>query len=97
VVIAHGAGEHSGRYEHVRVRLVAEGYAVYAIEHRGHRRSDGPRALIDRISSAVADLHTLVTMAASRHSGAAVSLLGHSIAARFRCATRSTTRSASVA
>jgi len=35
VVIAHGAGEHSDRYEHVAARLVAEGYAVYAIEHRG--------------------------------------------------------------
>jgi acylglycerol lipase len=79
VVIAHGAGEHSGRYEHVAERLVAEGYAVYAIDHRGHGRSDGPRALIDRMSNAVADVHTLVTLAASRHPGAGVFLLGHSM------------------
>jgi alpha-beta hydrolase superfamily lysophospholipase len=79
VVMAHGAGEHSGRYEHVAGRLVAEGYAVYAIDHRGHGRSGGPRALIDRMSNAVADLHTLVTLAVSRHPGAAVFLLGHSM------------------
>jgi acylglycerol lipase len=79
VAIAHGAGEHSGRYEHVAGRLVAEGYAVYSLDHRGHGRSGGPRALIDHMPDAVADLHTLVTLAASRHPGAAVFLLGHSM------------------
>jgi acylglycerol lipase len=81
VVIAHGAGEHSGRYPHVAGRLVAEGYAVYAIEHRGHGRSGGPRALIDRIANAVEDLDALVVLAAERHPGAAVFLLGHSMGA----------------
>ena len=79
VVIAHGAGEHSGRYAHVAQRLVDEGYAVYAIEHRGHGRSQGPRALIDRIDNAVADLDKLVAIAADAHPGAPVFLLGHSM------------------
>ena len=39
VVIAHGAGEHSDRYAHVAQRLLDEGFAAYAIEHRGHGRS----------------------------------------------------------
>jgi acylglycerol lipase len=81
VVIAHGAGEHSGRYRHVAERLVAEGYGVYAIEHRGHGRSGGPRALIDRISNAVEDLDALVAIAAQRHPGVSVFLLGHSMGA----------------
>ncbi len=81
VVIAHGAGEHSGRYPHVAARLRSEGYAVYAIDHRGHGRSDGPRALIDRLANAVADLDTLVGVAAGEHPGAAVFLLGHSMGA----------------
>ncbi|MGZ4214901.1 MAG: alpha/beta hydrolase [Solirubrobacteraceae bacterium] len=79
VVIAHGAGEHSGRYTHVAQRLVDEGYAVYAIEHRGHGRSQGPRALIDRIDNAVADLDGLVLLASDPHPGAPVFLLGHSM------------------
>jgi acylglycerol lipase len=79
VVIAHGAGEHSGRYAHVAQRLVDEGYAVYAIEHRGHGRSQGPRALIDRVDNAVADLDKLVALAADAHPGAPVFLLGHSM------------------
>jgi alpha-beta hydrolase superfamily lysophospholipase len=79
VVIAHGAGEHSGRYEHVADRLVREGYAVYALDHRGHGRSAGPRALVDRMDNLVADLDTLVIRAANENPGRPVFLLGHSM------------------
>jgi len=79
VVIAHGASEHSDRYSHVAERLIADGYATYAIEHRGHGRSEGPRALIDRLDNAVADLDQLVVLAADRHPGQEVFLLGHSM------------------
>jgi acylglycerol lipase len=79
VMVAHGAGEHSGRYEHVARRLVDEGFGVYAIEHRGHGRSDGPRALIDRVDHTVADLDQLVRLASERHPEAQVFLLGHSM------------------
>ncbi len=79
VVIAHGAGEHSARYAHVAARLVAEGYAVYALDHRGHGHSEGRRAQIDRIDNVVADLDALITLAASAHPGAPVVLLGHSM------------------
>ncbi|MBV9838982.1 MAG: lysophospholipase [Solirubrobacterales bacterium] len=79
VVVSHGAGEHSGRYRHVAARLVSEGHAVYAIDHRGHGRSDGPRALIDRIDNAVADLAALVALAADELPGKPLFLLGHSM------------------
>jgi acylglycerol lipase len=79
VVIAHGAGEHSGRYRHVAARLVAEGMAVHALDHRGHGRSGGPRALIDRMASAVTDLDALVVQAQGEQPGRPVFLLGHSM------------------
>jgi acylglycerol lipase len=81
VVIVHGAGEHSGRYEHVAARLVAEGYAVHALDHRGHGRSDGPRALIDRMDHAAADLDQLVVAAGAEHPGLPIFILGHSMGA----------------
>jgi alpha-beta hydrolase superfamily lysophospholipase len=81
VVIAHGAGEHSNRYRHVAARLVADGYAVYAIDHRGHGRSEGSRALIDRIGNTVTDLDALVVLAAAQHPGAQIFLLAHSLGA----------------
>lgn len=79
VVIAHGASEHSGRYRHVAERLVGEGYAVYALDHRGHGRSGGPRPVIDRMENAVADLDSLIVLAADAHPGSQVFLLGHSM------------------
>src|SRR5437764_1332206 len=36
VVIVHGASEHSDRYRYVVAALVTDGYAVYALDHRGH-------------------------------------------------------------
>jgi acylglycerol lipase len=81
IVMAHGASEHSDRYTHVAARLVAEGYAVYAIEHRGHGRSEGPRALIDHLARAVADLDSLITLGMDEHRGAPLFLLGHSMGA----------------
>jgi alpha-beta hydrolase superfamily lysophospholipase len=79
VVIAHGAGEHSGRYEHVGARLSAAGFATYALDHRGHGRSEGTRALIDRLDRAVADLRSFIALARSRHEGLRCFLLGHSM------------------
>jgi alpha-beta hydrolase superfamily lysophospholipase len=79
IVIAHGAGEHSGRYQHVAARLISEGYAVYAVDHRGHGHSDGPRALLDRVDNAVTDLDKVVVIAAGENPGLPMFLLGHSM------------------
>ena len=79
VLAVHGLGEHSGRYAHVATRLVDFGYAVYALDHRGHGRSGGRRAVVDRMDKVVADLRTFVIFAASQHPERKVFLLGHSM------------------
>ena len=79
VVIAHGGSEHSGRYAHVAADLTAHGFAVYALDHRGHGRSEGDRAVIERLEFAVADLGRLISIAKERHPGKRVFLLGHSM------------------
>jgi acylglycerol lipase len=79
IVLVHGLGEHSGRYDDVAARLVDAGYAVYAVDHRGHGRSDGPRALIEDLDHAVADVDTLVDRAAAARPGVPVFMLGHSM------------------
>lgn len=81
VVIVHGLGEHSDRYRHVAQRLVGEGFAVFASDHRGHGRSDGPRAVIDRLDRAVSDIDRLVVIARDGHPGLPVFMLGHSMGA----------------
>ena len=79
VVIAHGVSEHSGRYAHVARRLNGAGYDVFALDHRGHGRSDGGGANIGRIASAVADIGTLIGIAREVSSGPKLFLLGHSM------------------
>ncbi len=41
VQIAHGMGEHAGRYADFAHSLIEHGYAVFANDHRGHGRTAG--------------------------------------------------------
>jgi alpha-beta hydrolase superfamily lysophospholipase len=79
VVLAHGYGEHIGRYEHVAAALVERGAVVYGPDHIGHGESDGERVLIADFDNVVADLHAVVERARGEHPGLAVVLVGHSL------------------
>ena len=79
IVISHGLGEHGGRYAELASRLVEKGFAVYALDHRGHGRSGGPRANIERFDYVVSDLGAFVGRAQRYHPGLPVILLGHSM------------------
>lgn len=80
VGLAHGVSEHSGRYAWVAEQFVERGYAFYALDHRGHGKSEGSRAVVDRVEHAIADIGTLLGLG-SRESGdgAKPFLLGHSM------------------
>ncbi|ADT84057.1 alpha/beta hydrolase [Thermococcus barophilus] len=43
IVLVHGLGEHSGRYEKLINMLVDEGFAVYTFDWPGHGKSEGKR------------------------------------------------------
>ncbi len=79
VVVAHGLGEHSGRYKSVVDWLVPRGYAVYALDHRGHGRSGGQRGHVVRFSDYAADLGRLIDRAQAQEPGLPAFLLGHSL------------------
>ncbi|MGI9016835.1 MAG: lysophospholipase [Euzebya sp.] len=78
VVLSHGFGEHSGRYAHVAQALNSASYAVAALDHRGHGRSGGKRALLTDISQLGADLAMFRDEVAKHHDLPQV-LLGHSM------------------
>ncbi|HET9258249.1 MAG TPA: alpha/beta hydrolase, partial [Pseudonocardiaceae bacterium] len=79
VVVVHGLHEHSARYAHVGTRLAGAGFAAYAADHRGHGRSDGQRANIERMALIQADLRSFVRFAAGRHHDLPVFMVGHSL------------------
>jgi acylglycerol lipase len=79
VVIAHGFAEHGGRYASVAARLVADGLAVRAPDHRGHGLSEGKRTSVVRFDDYVDDLTTVVEQAREEWAPRRVILLGHSM------------------
>lgn len=79
VVLVHGIGEHMGRYAHVCAALVERGYAVLALDHRGHGASEGRRGSIRYFDDFVDDLHLVVQRAAELHAGLPIFMLGHSL------------------
>ena len=76
VVLAHGYGEHVGRYEHVAQALVARGATVVGPDHVGHGRSDGEQALVEDFEAVVDDLRAVVQDA---RGDLPVVLVGHSM------------------
>ncbi|MFF5403697.1 alpha/beta hydrolase [Streptomyces misionensis] len=86
-LLAHGYGEHAGRYDSLAAVLTGHGAAVYAPDHMGHGRSAGERVLIEDFEDVVTDLHAVAELAESAHPGLPLVLVGHSmgglIAARY--------------
>jgi acylglycerol lipase len=76
-LIVHGLGEHSGRWETVARRMAAAGITPTAYDHRGHGRSDGRRAHVDRWEQLLDDAED--RLAAGRVAGFPAILYGQSM------------------
>ena len=79
LVLAHGYAEHLGRYGAVADYFTAAGYAVHALDHRGHGKSGGVPAVIDSFANADADIDRLVDRVREESGLAQVKLIGHSM------------------
>ena len=78
VVILHGYGEHLGRYDEVMNWFADEGYEAWAVDFRGHGRSAGHRAYVERYDLYLEDAQALLDHMADASKGHPVFLLGHS-------------------
>lgn len=63
VIVVHGMGEHSGRYERLAHDFARAGLSTYAPDHRGHGRSDGRRGHVRRFTNYLQDLERLRRLA----------------------------------
>ncbi len=77
VVLVHGYGEHSGRYDHVGRALAAAGLAVYTGDLTGHGRTLGRRGYVASFDEYCQDVDRL--MAWAQEKPARTFLLGHSM------------------
>jgi alpha-beta hydrolase superfamily lysophospholipase len=80
MVVAHGLGEHSGRYQNVVGRLLPAGFTLWIPDHRGHGQSGGRKGHVLNFEQYILDLRILVEMATEGlPPGRKVFLLGHSM------------------
>jgi len=79
VFLSHGLGEHAGRYAALARDFTARGISVYAVDHRGHGRSGGPRAYTPRFERFVADLEDFRGRVARQADWLPLFLYGHSL------------------
>ena len=79
VVISHGYAEHSSRYKEFASYLVENGFSVYALDYRGHGKSEGERANISVFRELVDDLHRFIHLVREKQPNLKRFLLGHSM------------------
>jgi alpha-beta hydrolase superfamily lysophospholipase len=79
IVIAHGLGEHSGRYEKLAQSLNNDGYAVASVDLPGHGKSAGRRGHIEDFVDYHAPLLALTLALKREQPQCPVFILGHSL------------------
>lgn len=79
LLLAHGLAEHSGRYAHFADFFLARGYAVFALDHKGHGKSDGARCHIRRFADFTSGLELLFDKVRAECPGIPIFLVGHSM------------------
>lgn len=78
VLITHGLGDHSGRFEKVARILNERGLAVLAPDLRGHGRSDGQRGYVRRFDDFLDDMDRSIQEIQQRYPSLPVFGYGHS-------------------
>ncbi len=79
ILLIHGFGDHSHRYEHVAEWMNNHGYGFMAIDLWGHGRSDGKKGDIPSFRLLLQSVETLVQQAGSLFPGIPQVLYGHSL------------------
>lgn len=79
ILLAHGYAEHLGRYDHVAKAFTDADFAVYAIDHWGHGRSDGTRGFVPHFSVFLDGMAALLDHVSYTHPNTPRILLGHSM------------------
>lgn len=79
VQLMHGLCEHAGRYPHATAALNAAGWAVVAIDHRGHGLSAGVRGGLARDDDLLFDQATLRDALPAAYAGLPWVVMGNSM------------------
>lgn len=79
IALVHGINEHSGRYSFIAERAGQRGLGLVSMDLRGHGRSPGERAYVNRFDEYLLDVDALLAKARELAAGRPVFLMGHSM------------------
>src|SRR5438067_8867698 len=79
LLVVHGLGEHSGRYGNVVNYFLPRGYAIYALDHYGHGKSEGQREYVERFSDYIQTLKIFFDQVRAAQPCRLIFLMGHSL------------------
>jgi len=79
LAVVHGFGEHSGRYDAMASWFAERGFAVHALDLRGHGETPGPRGYVASFEELFADLDAWLDRVRAEHPGRRPVLVGHSM------------------
>ncbi len=77
--LIHGIGEHSTRYALMAEYYTEKGIAIYAIDYRGHGKSEGKRGHTPEYESLMKDIDILMEYSAKDNSCKKIFIYGHSL------------------
>jgi alpha-beta hydrolase superfamily lysophospholipase len=83
IYIVHGLGEHSGRYNHVAVEFNEAGYAVLALDLRGHGKSPGKRGYTPSFDVLLDDVDIFISKCGKSGLQEPYFVYGHSMGANI--------------
>ncbi len=79
ILLVHGYAEHAGRYQYFAEHCVGKGYAVFAVDHWGHGRSEGAPGYVPDFSVFHDGVDQLLACAKQDFPELPVMLVGHSM------------------
>lgn len=79
ILLVHGYAEHSGRYQYFADHCLSKGYAVYAMDHWGHGKSEGTPGFVPDFSVFHDGVDPLLARANQDFPELPVMLVGHSM------------------
>ena len=78
VLVVHGYGDHSGRYQHVIDAFATAGYATFGIDYRGHGQASGRRGYVSNFPEYLDDLQAGLDLVRQKSPGLPILIVAHS-------------------
>ena len=79
ILIIHGLGEHSGRYEDFGLRLTKKKIGIYSFDLPGHGNSDGRKGHIQKFSEFIDATEQVLIHIRRNNLECQIVLFGHSL------------------